>query len=57
MVKLREEGINRLEDLVSFNADNVSIIAEVLRKPIALLPTFGGTRAAPELMSSPGVQV
>ena len=33
VVKLREEDIERPEDLVDFNAKNVNSVAEALRKP------------------------
>ena len=41
MVKLREKGTNRPEDLVEFNANDVIIIDEALRKPGSLVPLGG----------------
>ena len=52
MVKLREESINRREDLVDFNADNMRSVDEALRKPGGLVPSGCGTRTSPTLVSA-----
>ena len=54
-VKLREKGVNRIEDLVDFNVDAVSTIAESLRKPGGLASSGGSSRIAPVLASAPVV--
>ena len=46
MVKLREEGIERPENLVEFNSEDLKGIAEALRKPGGLVPSSGNARAS-----------
>ena len=55
MVKLWEEGINIPEDLVVFNADYVSRIAEASSKTVNLVSSSSGTRATTALVSASGV--
>ena len=57
MVKLREEGIYRTEDLDQFNSDDVRNTAEDLRKPVGLLPSGGSDRVVPTLASVPGARI
>ena len=57
MVKLREEDVNSPEDLFDFNADDVSTIADDLRKPCDLAPLGGGTRILPTLVSALVVRI
>lgn len=57
MVKLREKGVNRPEDLVEFNADYVNSIAETLSKPGGLVPAIDGDREEPAFMLAPGVRI
>ena len=44
MVKLREEGIERPEDLVEFNAKDVKSVNEAHVKPGDLVPSSSGAR-------------
>ena len=57
MVKLREKRINRIENLVAFNADDVSSMSNALRKTRCLVPASGGTRADHALTSYPVVRI
>ena len=57
MVKLREECVNRPEDPLDFNADNVRSMAEVLRKSGGLVPSGGVARIVPALVSAIGVHI
>ena len=55
MVKLREEGIERPENLVEFNSEDVKGIAEALRKPGGLVPSSGNARAS--MIPAPGAWI
>ena len=55
MVKLREEGIERLENLVEFNSKDVEGIAEALCKPGGLVPPSGSARAS--MIPAPGARI
>ena len=46
MVKLHEEGTERLETLVKFNSEDVEDIADALRKPGGLVLSIGNARAS-----------
>ena len=46
MVKLRKEGIERLENLVEFNSDNAKDIAEASLKLGSLVPSSANARAS-----------
>ena len=54
---LREEGANRLEDLVEFNTDDINTIAEALSKPEGYVLSGSGARTAPALSSAPDVHI
>ena len=55
MVKLREEEIERPENLVEFNFEDVKGIAEALRKPRGLVPSSGNARAS--IIPARGVRI
>ena len=55
MVKLQEEGIERLEDLVEFNAEDVNSVAEALGKSGGLVPSSSSARSS--LVLAPRVHI
>ena len=55
MVKLREEGIKRLENLVGYNSEDLKGIVEALREPGGLVPSSGNARAS--IIPAPGVWI